>query len=366
MSSRPLPGASYHTLETILHSFANVDLEAVGSLETLESPSEKKSPPSDESTPLLESRARIRHAWPMLLSLLVFFCLAFTASAFLGYSAGRWLMPDVPDRHVSIADHLSSAFQAQSHRTLVNEYYNGVLAMMNQKLNCLRDDECQGLKVRDFLLRAFPLLDPSLNRTDVAESAVVLHWQGTDSSLKPVLITNSDAVLDVNAPQKHAQHLSCGNDNVDHQVEIADVQSGVGMMIALDALLRSGHRPSRSLIFSLVLGEASDAPEVSEYLRAAYGELGLGMEFEPPAPICEGLKASRLFRKFIGETPGATVTLHPTSSVSRHAQAKPFDADEPRLFRYIFSSTINQASLTRLRVKATRVWTRLILGADGF
>jgi hypothetical protein len=38
------------------------------------------------------------------------------------------------------------------------------------------------------------------------------------------------AVLDVNAPQKHAQHLSCGNDNVDHQVEIADVQSGVGMM----------------------------------------------------------------------------------------------------------------------------------------
>jgi hypothetical protein len=80
------------------------------------------------------------------------------------------------------------------------------------------------------------------------------------------------------------------------------------------------------LIFSRISPQASDAPEVSEYLRAAYGELGLGMEFEPPAPICEGLKASRLFRKFIGETPGATVTLHPTSSVSRHAQAKPFDA----------------------------------------
>jgi hypothetical protein len=82
----------------------------------------------------------------------------------------------------------------------------------------------------------------------VAESAVVLHWQGTDSSLKPVLITNSDgmsgvsvqllgcmvdlaiAVLDVKAPQMHAQHLSCGDDNVEHKVEMADVQSGVGMM----------------------------------------------------------------------------------------------------------------------------------------
>ncbi len=130
MSERPLPGASYHTLETILHSFANVDLEAVGSLETLESPSEKKSSPFDEHTPLLESRVHNRHGLPMLLALLVFFCLAFTASALLGYSASRWLMPDVPDRHVSIADHLSSAFQAQSHRTLVNEYYNDILVLM--------------------------------------------------------------------------------------------------------------------------------------------------------------------------------------------------------------------------------------------
>ncbi len=69
--------------------------------------------------------------------------------------------------------------------------------------------------MRSFLLRTFPLLcvrsrtfthglaelsarlhfrDLSLNRTDVAESAVVLHWQGTDSSLQPVLISNSDGV----------------------------------------------------------------------------------------------------------------------------------------------------------------------------
>ena len=38
------------------------------------------------------------------------------------------------------------------------------------------------------------------------------------------------AVLDVKAPQKHAQDSSCGDDNVEHKVELADVQSGVGMM----------------------------------------------------------------------------------------------------------------------------------------
>ncbi len=112
------------------------------------------------------------------------------------------------------------------------------------------------------------------------------------------------------------------------------------------------------------------------------------MEFEAQEPICEneGLKALGLLRKFLSKAPGAIVILHPAPSASRNAQAEPFDAgkyhrsassdslnrprvcssDEPRLFRYIFSSTINQATLTRLRVKVTRVWTRLILGADRF
>jgi len=367
MTVRPLPGASYHTLETVLHSFANVDLEAVGSLNACDPP-EKDSSSSTESTPLLDptsdSRERSYRGLPLLLSILVFFCLAFTASAFLGYSAQRWLLPDVPDRHASIADHLSSAFQAQSYRTLVNENYDDVLLTMDQKLKCLRDG-CQDINVRDYLFRTFPILNPSLNRTDVAHSAVVLHWQGTDSSLKPVLISNSDAVL---APQTHAQDSSCGDHDTGHREELADVQSGVGMLIAVNALLQSGHRPSRTLILTLMLGKASDAPKVSKYLRTTYGELGLGTKFEPRAIECksERFKASRILRTLVGEEPGAIVTLHPTSTVSRHAPAKPFDEDEPRVFRYIFSPTINQARLTRLRVKATSVWTRLILGADGF
>jgi hypothetical protein len=63
----------------------------------------------------------------VLLAILGFFCLAFTASAFLGYSGHRVPMPDVPDRYASIAEHLSSALQAPSYRMLVNENYDGAL-----------------------------------------------------------------------------------------------------------------------------------------------------------------------------------------------------------------------------------------------
>ena len=73
--------------------------------------------------------------------------------------------------------------------------------------------------------------------------------------------------------------------------------------------------------------QASDASQVSEYLHATYGELGLGMEFEPQAPECknERFRASRLLRTLVGKEPGAIVTLRPTSAISRHAQPKPFD-----------------------------------------
>jgi hypothetical protein len=109
------------------------------------------------------------------------------------------------------------------------------------------------------------------------------------------------------------------------------------------------------------------------------------MEFEPQVPECKNdrSRASRVLRTLVGRAPGF-ITLRPSST-----QAKPFDEskrlcstygvasidrtdchvrslDEPRVFRYIFGSTINHVTLTRLRVKATRVWTRLILGADGF
>ena len=47
---------------------------------------------------------------------------------------------------------------------------------------------------------------------------------------------SATAVLDVKAPQKHAQDLSsgssslCGDNNIEQKVELADVQSGFGMM----------------------------------------------------------------------------------------------------------------------------------------
>ncbi|KAH9976980.1 hypothetical protein BJV74DRAFT_158114 [Russula compacta] len=364
MSACPLSGASYHTLEAPLHSFDNVDPEALGSLDAYVS--EKKFIHSSNILmPLLDQHIATRRpdhrGPPILLALLIFSCLAFVGSAFWSCFPHRLPLPDVPDRHAPFVDYLSVALQTQPYRTLINENYDGALEMMGQNFKYSLDGRRQA-NLRDYLLRTFPLAHLSLNSTYVAESAVILHWQGTDSNLKPVLITNSDAVLDVRTPAKSVQvsgsssPSTCGDNEIDHLGDLANIQSGIGMLIATETLLRFGYQPSRTLILSLMLGEASDAQGVSEYLHATYGELGLSMEFEPHVPECKNGRfgALRIFRSFTGRVSRAILSLHPASAASRCMRARPFDDDEPRLFRCIFSPTINRAMLTRLRMQATR------------
>ena len=44
------------------------------------------------------------------------------------------------------------------------------------------------------------------------------------------MIDSATAVLDVRAPQNHAPDSSCGDVEIENEGELADVQSGIGMM----------------------------------------------------------------------------------------------------------------------------------------
>jgi len=374
MSVRPLPGASYHTIGSF-HSFDPSDLEAavVDDSTSGDGLSERKDLDPfrvDEHKYLVDPRPtyssckkrRCRRP-PVLLSIIVLICLAFVASAFWGNnSSGR---PNVPDRHTPLPIHLSSASRTKtSFETLVDEHFNGALEMMEQTFECAHRGCSEDVDLRRHLLQNFPLVNPSVQHTLIGNSAIVLHWQGTDSSLKPVLVTNTDAVLDVGTRPKHVQGsatLPCGDNGTKHLREFADVESGVGILIAADALLRSGYQPSRTLVFSLILGDASDTLKVSEYLHDTYGELGLNMEFNPPKPECrnKGFRVLNVFHATIGRVFRALGALLFTPSLN----VRP-TPDAPRLFRYTFNPAIDRASLTKLRIQTTEAWVRLVIDAD--
>ncbi|KAI9450970.1 hypothetical protein F5148DRAFT_1240857 [Russula earlei] len=343
MLVRPLPGASYHTLETILHSFADVNPDAVGRLNSAYGHSEKQgfTSASEENTrlpaPNLPTTTRRRGGPPVLLTLILLFSMAFVASAFWEYTPSPFPLSHLPDRHALMADHLTSAFLSRPYRTLLNENYDGALKLLEQRLKCAREG-CPQANLRDYLFRTYPLTDLSLNRTDVTPSAVVLHWQGTDRGLNPVLVTNSDAILDASTPTGHTQasldgSSSCGEEEIEYMEELADIHSAVGMLTAIDALLRSGYRPSRTLVFSLILGEAScDASNVSEHLYATYGELDFGTELDTPLFICKNGRFEALGR-FIGMISRVMVVSHPPSATARQTEAKSSNEGEHRTAR---------------------------------
>jgi len=349
MSVRPLPGASYHTFDT----FPYTDIEAVGHFDTLPSYDIK---PFDEKhgldtfhhgcrckQHLHQTRdgpqRRRRCGPPVLLSLIVLCCLTFVVSAFWKYSSDPLPLPVVPGRHASLADRLASTFQTPSHRAMVDEHYESAKKLIDRKIECSSfSSGCDGhqVNIRRSLLQTFTLENPSIYHALVGESALVLHWQGTNNDLKPVLITNSPAVLDVTGVIPASGLASPCGDEPEHFEELVDVQSGVGLLIAAEELLRSGYQPSRTLVLSLMLGDASDAPKVSQYLHDTYDESGLDMEFELRPLVCKGQRFKglmlRVFHTIVDGVSGAFAALIHTPA-SPQAGSRPFEADAPRLFR---------------------------------
>lgn len=369
MSLRPLPGASYHTVDANpLFTSLDFDLEATGSSDARILSKDHIHTSEDRPSPLTQtpsSRTSNRRGPPVLLALLLLCCLAFVASAVTGLPTNRVLFPDVPEGHARLANYIPVMFQAQPYRSLVEANYEGALEILRQKLDRSRVGGHHA-DLREYLRQTFPLVDLSLDWSYVGQSAVVLNWQGSDPSLKPVLITNSDAVLDMRSQDRsiHSTYSASdspyGEDETEYTRDLADVESGVGMLTAVETLVRSGYQPSRTLIFSLMLGEASDASQLSKYLHPMYEEQGLVMKFEPPVSECKRgrFEFLRVFRVLF-------VTVSRAISSLRPVLAKPFDDDKPRLFRYTTGTTSDQALHTELRMRATRAWACLILGADG-
>lgn len=355
MASRPLPGASYHTADLAFHSCSDVDLEAVDSYA-----SEKGRVPFQTSQ---QGNARLRRGPPVMLILLLLCCLSFVASAYVGRaSADQFIMPlfCVPERHAPRAAQLSAAFRTSPNKEWVYGTQEKALDILKQKYNSSRVG-CHAANVRDYMRQTHSVVESSLEWADVSESAIVLHWQGSDSKLKPVIIANTDEVLDQEVVPINPFD-QCEEEPIEHFEELADVESAIGMLTAVEALAQSGYQPSRTLVFSLMLGEAADIRKVSDYLHATYEKHGLEMGFKQPPVVCGNMTLDRMLhtlrilfgRLYVGVTALFSVQKAP------HCLQSGLDNGEPRVHRYVFF-TEDEVKMRELLATELSVWTHVIL-----
>ncbi|KAH9032271.1 hypothetical protein EDB85DRAFT_1956549 [Lactarius pseudohatsudake] len=380
MAAPPLPGATYHTADFAFHSSPDVDLEAVDSY----GPSEKE-PSTLESRIHLpiqtHDKARTRRGPPVLLILLLLCCLAFVVSAFTGGAFDDDDLPlsCVPERLVPLAQQISAEFRTAPHAERVYVTQERALHILKQKHNTSRVG-CHATNVRDYMRRSYPVVESSLDWTNVSQSAIVLRWQGADPKLKPVIITNDPEVF--GPEEEPARAFHCEGKAIEDE---ADVQTAVGLLTAVETLVQSGYQPSRTLVLGVMLGEATDLPKLSQYLHATYGEHGVDMGTKPPPlPWCRSGRPpnmldtllafyDRLYWR-VSTLLSAEPHCTPADYGEHQDTARVFDesvktnflsvADGPRFFRYVHHTEDGyEATSRKPPPNVVSVWKHLMLEA---
>eukprot|EP00761_Pharyngomonas_kirbyi_P014856 gb/GECH01014887.1/.p1 GENE.gb/GECH01014887.1/~~gb/GECH01014887.1/.p1 ORF type:complete len:549 (+),score=110.63 gb/GECH01014887.1/:1-1647(+) len=114
-------------------------------------------------------------------------------------------------------------------------------------------DEFQGL--RDYITTTYPLIHRYLNLQMFGDHAMFYTWEGTDPDLKPLLLMAHYDVVPANSPSAWTYPPFAGNVSDYGQYIYGrgtqDIKSVmVGILEAVEHLLRSGHKPRRTIMLA--------------------------------------------------------------------------------------------------------------------
>ncbi|KAH8093793.1 hypothetical protein BXZ70DRAFT_1010387 [Cristinia sonorae] len=131
-----------------------------------------------------------------------------------------------------------------------------------------------------FLRDTFPLVFQKLNVTTVNTYNLVMHWQGLDGSLLPVLMTGHQDVVPVDLATwnqwlhpPYSGHFDgtwiWGRGTCDDKSPV------IAILLSIEALLQHGFRPTRTFVFAFGIDEEASgnegAGEIAKYLESTYG-----------------------------------------------------------------------------------------------
>ncbi|OCF32697.1 Gly-Xaa carboxypeptidase [Kwoniella heveanensis BCC8398] len=137
-------------------------------------------------------------------------------------------------------------------------------------------------KFADYLEKAFPRVHEHLTRTRVVTHALIFEWQGSDPSLKPLLLTgHQDVVPVLNATRGLWTHDPFGGEYDGELIwgrGASDDKSGViGVLSAIELLLESGKfNPTRTVILAFGIDEETGgkvgAYHLGQWIEEKYGK----------------------------------------------------------------------------------------------
>lgn len=148
-------------------------------------------------------------------------------------------------------------------------------------------DAAAFLSAQQFLQAEYPLAFASVDYQVVGDYSLLLHWKGSDASLKPGLfMAHIDVVpVETSAQQTWDYPPFAGQiaDGFVYGRGALDNKNGViAWLEALEHLLRSGFKPTRSLYFAFghdeEIGGESGAAKIAEYFKESEQQLSFAID----------------------------------------------------------------------------------------
>lgn len=113
-------------------------------------------------------------------------------------------------------------------------------------------EDAEFIAFRDFLRTAYPRTHQLLDLEILSEHSMLYRWQGSNPSLKPVVLMGHYDVVDAN--EEEWQRPPFGGEIVDGEIwgrgALDDKSAVIGILEAVEALAGSGFRPDRTILLS--------------------------------------------------------------------------------------------------------------------
>jgi len=140
--------------------------------------------------------------------------------------------------------------------------------------------------LNDYLRTTFPLVHSSLRLTKVNSYALIYEWEGTDTSLKPLLLTAHQDVVPVEPTTvdqwTHPPYSGYFDGKKVWGRGSMDDKSGlIGTMAAVESLLKFGFNPTRKVVLAFGIDEEATghygAKKLGEHMLTVFGRDAFAM-----------------------------------------------------------------------------------------
>ncbi|GJJ11290.1 hypothetical protein Clacol_005522 [Clathrus columnatus] len=193
-----------------------------------------------------------------------------------------------PLEHSGLHTWLKEFYGTEDFRTQMAEWLSGAVQIPTESydgMGAINEDirwEVFG-RLHEYLRNSYPLIYKTLNLTTVNTYGLVYHWQGSDQSLKPLLLTAHQDVVPVDPSTieqwVHGPYSGYFDGTYVWGRGSCDDKSGlISIMSTLEILLDKGFQPKRTIVLAFGFDEEASgrfgAGEISQYLLEVYGQNG--------------------------------------------------------------------------------------------